>query len=343
MRVLNSKRVMISVICLRIDRVLFPQVECFAGVSRAYRSVGLAMNRPRVLIVDDDPISVEIITEILIDEDFELESAGGGLPAWEKLEASPGRFQAIILDRKMSDLDGLELLGRIKSDPALSLIPVIMVTSAGGREDVLAGLEAGAYYYLVKPFDVSLLCPIVRSAVTECLRYQALHDHQKRSARVCGLMREGYFRFRTLEEGDNLAVFLSNACPVPESVVTGLSELFVNAVEHGNLGIGYEEKTRLCQQDSWHAEVERRLQDPSVQDRYVEVFFESSDDEIAIRIKDQGKGFEWKPFLDFDPDRAFDPHGRGIAMARVLSFETLEYLGCGNEVRVTVARAGKGQ
>ncbi len=300
------------------------------------------MKKPSVLIVDDEPISVEIITEILIDEDYQLEAVDRGLPAWEKLKASPGRFQAIILDRTMPDLDGLELLARIKDHPLLAPIPVIVVTSAGEREDVLAGLEAGAYYYLVKPFDVSLLCPIVRSAVTEYRRYQELHDQQKKSARVCGLMREGYFRYQNLDEADNLAVFLSNACPAPEFVVTGLSELLVNAVEHGNLGITYAEKTCLFQRDGWHTEVERRLQMPSNRDKFVEVFFQGADDEIAIRIKDQGKGFDWKPFLQFDPDRAFDAHGRGIAMARMLSFKTLKYLGCGNEVRVTVSRSGSG-
>ena len=50
---------------------------------------------------------------------------------------------------------------------------------------------------------------------------------------------------------------------------------------------------------------------------------------------EQGKGFDWSKFLSFDPDRAFDPNGRGIAMARTMSFSSLEYQGCGN---VVVAR-----
>ena len=297
------------------------------------------MRRANVLIVDDDPISVELIVETLIDENYHLETATRGLSAWKILETGPSRFDAIILDRKMPDLDGLELLTRIKADPSLSPIPVIMVTSAGKREAVIAGLEAGAYYYLVKPFDVSLLRPIVRSAVTDYLRYQQLRDQQRKSAHVCGLMREGYFRFQTLDEADNLAVFLSNACPMPESVVTGLAELLINAIEHGNLGITYREKSGLIQQDRWAGEVERRLSLPINRDKFVEVFFESTELEIAIRVKDQGTGFRWEPFLEIDPDRAFDSHGRGIAMARILSFHSLEYLGCGNEVRVIVPRA----
>jgi anti-sigma regulatory factor (Ser/Thr protein kinase) len=57
--------------------------------------------------------------------------------------------------------------------------------------------------------------------------------------------------------------------------------------------------------------------------------------EIEVTITDEGKGFDWNPFLDFDPDRAYDLNGRGIAMARMLGFESLEYQGAGN---VVVAR-----
>jgi hypothetical protein len=60
---------------------------------------------------------------------------------------------------------------------------------------------------------------------------------------------------------------------------------------------------------------------------------------VQIRIRDQGQGFDWTPYLDFDPERAFDPHGRGIAMARLSSFDDLEYLGDGNEVLATVKKS----
>ena len=110
-------------------------------------------------------------------------------------------------------------------------------------------------------------------------------------------------------------------------------------MEHGNLGVTYDEKSKLMQENLWPREIERRLSLPENRDKFVEVFFESRDDEISIRIRDQGRGFDWEPFLEIDPDRAFDSHGRGIAMARILSFHTLEYVGCGNEVRVTAPRA----
>ena len=57
-------------------------------------------------------------------------------------------------------------------------------------------------------------------------------------------------------------------------------------------------------------------------------------------VRDEGAGFDWQRYLDFAPDRAFDPNGRGIAMARRMSFAQLEYRGCGNEVVAIVAVPG---
>ena len=49
-------------------------------------------------------------------------------------------------------------------------------------------------------------------------------------------------------------------------------------------------------------------------------------------IRDHGQGFDWHEFLDMRPERAFDTHGRGIAMSRLISFDQLNYVGRGNEV-----------
>jgi len=129
---------------------------------------------------------------------------------------------------------------------------------------------------------------------------------------------------------------LANAFPEPKRVVIGLSELLVNAVEHGNLGITYEEKTRLREEGRWEAEVELRLADPAHADKQVRVHFWRESEQICVRIEDQGQGFEWQKYVDMDPERAFDTHGRGIAMSRLISFDSIEYKGAGNRVEVSV-------
>ena len=113
----------------------------------------------------------------------------------------------------------------------------------------------------------------------------------------------------------------------------------VNAIEHGNLGITYAEKTDLMLASAWSTEVERRLALPENQNKYAALHFEATDDTIRIHIKDQGRGFDWQKYLEFAPERLTDPHGRGIATTRIVAFSTLQYLGCGNEVICTIPLA----
>ena len=110
----------------------------------------------------------------------------------------------------------------------------------------------------------------------------------------------------------------------------------INAVEHGNLGITYAEKTELVLGGRWHAEVDRRLALPENAPKKVEVHFSRRPAAFEVTIRDQGKGFDFSRYLDFDPRRLFDPHGRGIAMARADCFDSVEYQAPGNVVRVRI-------
>jgi anti-sigma regulatory factor (Ser/Thr protein kinase) len=129
---------------------------------------------------------------------------------------------------------------------------------------------------------------------------------------------------------------LANACPEPAGVSLGLLELLVNAVEHGNLGITTKEKSRLLHQGLWEKDVARRLEMPENADKLAEVSFRRDADAVRFTIRDQGEGFDWKAFQEFDPARAFEPNGRGIALARQLFFADLEYIGSGSELRFSV-------
>jgi hypothetical protein len=126
------------------------------------------------------------------------------------------------------------------------------------------------------------------------------------------------YRFVTLDDVSTLVPVLAGMCPVPDVVAPGLSDLMVNAVEHGNLGVSYQEKSLLKWEGDWEAEIKPgawpcrssavalRRSGPS-----------ATPTAVVFTIADQGDGFRMESkFLTFDPDRAFDPNGRGIAMAR---------------------------
>jgi anti-sigma regulatory factor (Ser/Thr protein kinase) len=155
---------------------------------------------------------------------------------------------------------------------------------------------------------------------------------------VLDLLDVAEFEFHTLKQAADLALTLGGLCPDPASAALGLSELLVNAVEHGNLGIGYAEKSEMRRNEVWEQEVEARLGDPVLGARRARVAFRRMPDRLVFTISDEGAGFDWRSYLEFSPERAFDPNGRGIAMARQASFTALDYQDRGNIVVATVPR-----
>jgi CheY-like chemotaxis protein len=232
----------------------------------------------------------------------------------------------------MPRLSGLELLQKMKEHEELKHVPAIFQTGAGERAEIQEGIEAGCYYYLVKPYDTEILVSIVRAAINDFTRYEAFRSEVRRGMRGLLSMASAHFEFKTIKEAGELGTLLAYACPEPERQVVGLTELLINAVEHGNLGISYSDKTRLNSDGRWREEVERRLRLDEYKDKRVRVDFERDDNGVSIVVRDEGDGFDWTPYLHIDPKRAFDTHGRGIAMAKMLSVSRLEYRGCGNEL-----------
>ncbi len=295
-------------------------------------------SKATILIVDDEPINLDIICAHLEDDNYELVTASDGEQAWSLIEANPSQFDAIILDRMMPGMDGMQVLANIKDTEWMEHIPVVMQTAKSENRDIVDGLKAGAYYYLTKPYDGDVLKTIVRSAVNDRLHEKMLHESLREGRQIFNLMTFGRFRIHNLRECNLVASQVAHLCPEPHRVVTGISELLVNALEHGNLKIGYEEKSNLMRRGMWQIEIERRLNSNEHRGGYIELEFKTAADTVQIRIRDQGEGFDWTPYMDFDPGRAFDPHGRGIAVARLSSFDDLEYIGDGNEVIATVRK-----
>jgi adenylate cyclase len=125
---------------------------------------------PRILAVDDTPENLEILEMRLSTKGYEILLARDGEEALAATkEALP---DLILLDIMMPKLDGIEVTKRLKADPSLPFIPIILVTAKADSKDVVAGLEAGGDDYLTKPFDHQALLARVRSM----LRIKQLHD-----------------------------------------------------------------------------------------------------------------------------------------------------------------------
>lgn len=298
------------------------------------------MSKARILVVDDEPFNLDIVAEYLDEMDFDLVTVESGEAAWDALSDTEGCFDLVLLDRMMPGMDGIMLLRKIKADERLSSIPVIMQTAATSPEQVREGLAAGAFYYLTKPFEGEALQTIIRSALDDMRVRRELRASLNDHAKAMNCMTEGLFTIRTLDEARNLASFVALLGPQPETLAMGLSELLVNGVEHGNLGIDFAEKSRLREADRWEDEVAHRLALDENRNKSVRLKVWGDDTRWVFEIRDDGPGFDWRRFLDFDPERAFAPNGRGIALSRQLSFTSLTYLPPGNQVVVTVPKPG---
>lgn len=284
----------------------------------------------RILLVDDDPFFRELTQIVLEDCQYAIETAEDGLAAWGILDADPVRFDLILLDKQMPRLDGISLLKRIRADSRFKDLRVIMLTGDVGQADIEEGLAAGAYYYLTKPSSDDVLKRVVRNALDEARQFREMLERIGQQNLNLNLLKRAEFTCHSLSEARSLALLLADASLDPGRTVNGYAELLINAIEHGNLGITYEEKGRMLAQGSWSDEVEALLCDPRHAESCVSVTLERNAAGLTVTIADQGNGFDWRNFMEFSAERAFDLHGRGIAMSRVLSFDSLEYLGNGS-------------
>jgi sigma-B regulation protein RsbU (phosphoserine phosphatase) len=105
----------------------------------------------RILIADDDRVSTMILQRTLESWGYDVVATQDGLKAWEHISGGEPP-QLAIVDWMMPGLDGLEICRRVRATPPASPVYVILLTARTSRQDLVAGLEAGADDYLTKPF-----------------------------------------------------------------------------------------------------------------------------------------------------------------------------------------------
>ncbi|MDA8387576.1 MAG: response regulator transcription factor [Nitrospiraceae bacterium] len=124
------------------------------------------MENKGILIVEDEPDIRELIKYNLVKQGFEADIAGSGTEALEKIRL--GQYDLILLDLMLPGIDGIDLCRMLKSDAALSGIPVIILTARSEEIDMLLGLELGADDYVTKPFSPRELVARVKAVLRRC-------------------------------------------------------------------------------------------------------------------------------------------------------------------------------
>lgn len=129
---------------------------------------------------------------------------------------------------------------------------------------------------------------------------------------------------RCMDESDRMGVTL------------GIREMLINAIEHGNLGISFEEKSQALEEDRYFDLVRYRLQDPQVRKKRIRVGFDFNQNQLEVRITDEGRGFNTEEMLSRDihsDQERKRMHGRGIRITREM-FDEIRYDGKGSEVKL---------
>ncbi|MCP3169491.1 response regulator [Myxococcus qinghaiensis] len=111
-------------------------------------SPGAESRRRRILVVDDSPLTRELISNLLEAVGYDTVMAADGADALDALEGAP--VDLVVTDLEMPGMDGLELTRRLKGHPAMARMPVVILTTRGGEEDRRRGLAAGADGYITK-------------------------------------------------------------------------------------------------------------------------------------------------------------------------------------------------
>jgi two-component system cell cycle response regulator len=161
------------------------------------RPEGQASRLDSVLIAEDDPIFRRVLQSWLQKWNYRVTAVENGLDAWNALQADNDAPQMVILDWMMPSLDGVEVCRRIRSRKQGPYRYVLLLTAKDARQDVVAGLDAGADDYLTKPFDIHELRARMQAGrrilelqealiqAQESLQFEAAHD------RLTGLWNRG--------------------------------------------------------------------------------------------------------------------------------------------------------
>jgi len=179
---------------------------------------------PRVLIVDDERRNVELLKVMLAPEGYTILTASNGPEALGLLEDQ--QPDLILLDVMMPGMDGYEVAGKIKANPATKNIPVIMLTALDDRNARMLGLNAGAEDFLTKPMDRAELCVRVRNL----LRLKAYGDKLRAAheALAVALAEAGEAR-RMAEHANNAKTqflrAMSHELRTPLNAISGYTEI----------------------------------------------------------------------------------------------------------------------
>jgi DNA-binding response OmpR family regulator len=300
----------------------------------------------KILVVDDDPGIVRLISKALDSEGYGVDSALDGESALE-LAAEKENYALIICNITLPQMSGFEFLNsltKVKPDT-----PIIIISGHTEFGFVQEALHLGAVAYLVKPYEKSELLKWVNNVMAherEDIARDRLFD------RLITEKHEMILDTATLMKDNNCSRL---ACHFANRFIAGKSpnrvwcikirlavhEALRNSVEHGNLDLSSTSKPELISDEAenkYEKLMKERLEDPKYAQRKIFFKFSRSTEKAELTIRDEGKGFDHRSMLKAQMDAVL-AHGRGLMMIRA-GVDEMSYNEAGNEITLTCYLSG---
>lgn len=290
---------------------------------------------PEILVVDDALIDMKVAGRLLEQQsEWSVCYARNGAEALTRIEANLPNL--VLTDLQMPEMNGLELVERVRNE--FPLIPVILMTAAGSEEIAVEAIQKGAASYVPKT-------ELAADLVDTVARVLAAAEVERGRRRVFNYLTEVSY---VLE--NDLSLLSAVVSELRQTVhdrwlfeerdclrfATAVDEAVVNAYYHGNLEVSSE--LRMENADAYYALAEeRRVREPYAS-RRIELRLEIGRDQVAVRISDDGPGFDPTQLPDpTAPGYLERPCGRGIMLMRTF-MDDIEYNAKGNEVTLVKRR-----
>lgn len=286
----------------------------------------------KILVVEDDPASLELVYTLLKLDGYEVLTAVDGqegLDYYNKYKPD-----LIVSDIEMPYMTGLTLLSKLREQK--SDVFFIITTAFGSENYAMEALKKGANNYLKKPIATKMLQSIVA-------KYANIIKNRKLAQKAAGKIISKKIQIEFATNYKHIPLIVSQliseiTVPIDDTDKTnieiGLGELITNSIEHGNLNISYKEKVEAANSNTLNNLYKQRMQLPEYSKKRVIVDYKQTSEAIEWIITDEGNGFNWQATPDpTQGTNLLELSGRGIFLTS-FSFDEMEYSGKGNVVRI---------
>jgi DNA-binding response OmpR family regulator/anti-sigma regulatory factor (Ser/Thr protein kinase) len=292
-------------------------------------------SKPRILIVDDEVILRNLLVRYMCKEGFEPIEAADGESAVELYRIT--RPACVISDVVMPKMDGIDLLSRIrKIDPQAV---IILMTGYGNEDVLLKALRGGAANFFKKPFNFQELLDCIRSIVKHKAEIDESNFFSESLVEEAKRFEIAMDKANIFPVINQISIHLRNIFPQSDiiNLKIGIEEMLVNAIEHGNLDITYEEKNVAIEQGKFGNLIRDRLASSNNVKKRIVVQSRLTNDLLKVVITDEGKGFDWRALPDPLESNFLTYNGRGIFLTKIF-YDEVRFNETGNEVTITKKR-----